>query len=264
MLKQRLLTAIVAVVVLLTVLFVAPPWLARLVIAALFIAAAWEWSAFLGLTHAAGRFIFVAAIAVAQYVLWQAEPNVQGYLPLGIAVAAWWCTALAWLFVFPTRIPGPVAWLSGGLVLLPAYLALDWLYFQSPLLLLGLLLIVWLADIGAYFSGRQFGRVKLAPKISPGKTWEGVIGGLCVVLLATTAAAVYLGLSLTVLLPFCAAVALLSVVGDLTVSMFKRHAGIKDSGSLFPGHGGILDRIDSVCAASPLFVAGLTILGLHP
>ena len=262
MLKQRLLTAIVAVVVLLTVLFVAPTWIARLVIAGLFVAAAWEWSAFLGLRAAPGRYAFVAIIALAQVLLWQAVPDVQRYVPLGIASGVWWCVALAWLFAFPTPIPGPVAWLSGALVLLPAYLALDWLYMQSPLLLLGMLLIVWLADIGAYFAGRQFGRVKLAPKISPGKTWEGVFGGLCVVLLATTAAAVYLGLSLAVLLPFCAAVALLSVVGDLTVSMFKRHAGVKDSGSLFPGHGGILDRIDSVCAASPLFVAGLTLLGL--
>ena len=179
MLKQRLLTAIVAVVVLLTVLFVAPTWLARLVIAVLFIAAAWEWSAFLGLHAAAGRFIFVAIIALAQIYLWQEVPDVQSYVPLGIAAGVWWCVALAWLFMFPTGVPGPVAWLSGALVLLPAYLALDWLYMQSPFLLLGMLLIVWLADIGAYFSGRRFGRVKLAPKISPGKTWEGVSPFCC-------------------------------------------------------------------------------------
>ena len=130
------------------------------------------------------------------------------------------------------------------------------------LLPLLLLLIVWAADAGAYFAGKQFGRVKLAPSISPGKTWEGVIGGLLVVALLAVGAAYWSGKSLTVLLPFCLAVAALSVVGDLTVSMFKRTAGLKDSGTLFPGHGGVLDRIDSVAAAAPLFALGLGWLGL--
>ena len=122
--------------------------------------------------------------------------------------------------------------------------------------------MVWAADIGAYFAGKTFGRVKLAPSISPGKTWEGVVGGLVAVSLLATAYGVWGDNNIAVLIPFCLAIGLLSVVGDLTVSMFKRHAGIKDSGKLFPGHGGLLDRIDSVTAASTLFAAGVAVAGL--
>ena len=132
----------------------------------------------------------------------------------------------------------------------------------SPKLLLFALLIVWVADMGAYFAGKQFGRVKLAPSISPGKTWEGVFGGLVLVVVLTLVWAHFGEMELNVLLPFCLAVGALSVVGDLTVSMFKRTAGVKDSGKLFPGHGGVLDRIDSVSAAAPLFALGLNWLGL--
>jgi len=128
--------------------------------------------------------------------------------------------------------------------------------------LLFALLIVWAADAGAYFAGKVFGRVKLAPSISPGKTWEGVFGGLLIVAALAVAAAYWTDIRLAVLLPFCLAVAVLSIVGDLTVSMFKRTAGLKDSGTLFPGHGGILDRIDSVAAAAPLFALGVGWLGL--
>ena len=124
------------------------------------------------------------------------------------------------------------------------------------------LLIVWAADAGAFFAGKLFGRVKLAPSISPGKTWEGVFGGLLVVAALAVAAAYWTSIQVTVLLPFCLAVAALSVVGDLTVSMFKRTAGLKDSGKLFPGHGGILDRVDSVASAAPLFTLGVGWLGL--
>lgn len=263
MLKQRVLTAIVAVLLLLAVLFLAPTALARAFIAAVFLAAAWEWSGFLGLSTAARKLSFVAAIAALQASLWWLLPDATIYQVILCTAIAWWFAALIWLNFFPTPIPAVVGWLCGALVLLPAYVALDWLYLQSPSLLLSLLLLVWLADIGAYFAGRAFGRVKLAPAISPGKTWEGVLGGLVTVLLAVFVANLGLEQSATVLLAFCGAVALLSVVGDLTVSMFKRHSGVKDSGSLFPGHGGVLDRIDSVCAAAPLFAAGITVLGLR-
>ena len=260
MLKQRLLTAVIAVVVLLSVLFVAPPWLARLTIGALFVAAAWEWSGFFPGRPPAGRWLYVAIVALAGFALWVALPNDTVYTVAGVVAAAWWLAALLWLFRFPTPVPAALVGAGGLLTLLPAYIALDWLYLQSPRILLGMLLIVWFADIGAYFAGRRLGRVKLAPQISPGKTWEGVFGGLAVVVVATTVAAIALTGNLLVVVPFCAAIALLSVVGDLTVSMFKRHAGVKDSGTLFPGHGGILDRIDSVCAAAPLFAAGLVVL----
>jgi phosphatidate cytidylyltransferase len=131
------------------------------------------------------------------------------------------------------------------------------------MILLFALLIVWVADSGAFFAGKTLGRVKLAPAISPGKTWEGVIGGLAAVVLLTLLRSVWVDTDLAVFVPFCLAVACISIVGDLTVSMFKRTAGVKDSGSLFPGHGGVLDRIDSVAAAAPLFALGLAWVGLQ-
>ena len=116
---------------------------------------------------------------------------------------------------------------------------------------------------GAYFAGKRYGRVKLAARISPGKTWEGVGGGLLLVAAIVFARGLWVGNDLRVLLPFCIAVALTSIVGDLTVSIFKRNAGTKDSGTLIPGHGGLLDRIDSVTAAAPLFTLGVAWAGLR-
>jgi phosphatidate cytidylyltransferase len=167
------------------------------------------------------------------------------------------------VFFYPTPIAAPVRWLCGPLVMIPAYMALLSLYAYAPAILLFALAVVWAADMGAYFTGRRFGRVKLAPRISPGKTWEGAIGGLAaVVLLLLVTRLAGLEMDVAVLIPFCLAVATLSIVGDLTVSMFKRNAGVKDSGTLFPGHGGVLDRIDSVAAAAPLFALGLSWTGL--
>jgi phosphatidate cytidylyltransferase len=144
----------------------------------------------------------------------------------------------------------------------PLFVALASLYATGPAYLLFALFVVWGADVGAYFAGRRFGRVKLAPSISPGKTWEGVIGGLLTVAVVASVFAASLGLEPGLIVPFSMAAAALSVVGDLTVSMFKRTAGLKDSGKLFPGHGGILDRIDSVSAAAPLIAIGLTVAGV--
>ena len=262
MLKQRVLTAVVAVVLLLLVLYPAPTLLARAVIATLFLAAAWEWSGFLSPRSTPLRLSFLALIALGEAALFVWLPAVALYQLLATIAALWWSAALVWIFLFPTAISQPLVWLCGALVLLPAYAALDWLYLQSPHFLLSLLVIVWSADIGAYFAGRALGRVKLAPEVSPGKTWEGVAGGLLAVVAVISVGASVSGLPLFSWLSFGAAVALLSVVGDLTVSMFKRHSGVKDSGRLFPGHGGILDRIDSVCAAAPLFAVGLTFMGL--
>jgi phosphatidate cytidylyltransferase len=171
---------------------------------------------------------------------------------------AWWFAALIWTFLYPTPIPQAIRWLVGALVLVPLYLALMLLYSADPMTLLFALLVVWVADSGAYFAGKTMGRVKLAPQISPGKTWEGVIGGLVAVALLVCLRSIWVATDLAVLIPFCLAAAALSVVGDLTVSMFKRTAGVKDSGTLFPGHGGVLDRIDSVAAAAPLFALGLS------
>jgi phosphatidate cytidylyltransferase len=262
MLKQRILTALVALSVLAIVIFVMPPAVARLAIAALILAGAWEWGGFLAGGTISTRAAYAAFIGALVALLFaNQDPAVLDNV-FRVALA-WWLTALVWMLFFPTAIPGVVRWLCGALVLVPAWAALDFLYRQMPELLIFVLLIVWVADMGAFFVGKGFGRVKLAPKISPGKTWEGVLGGLTAVVLLAAVGSRYFGIEIAVLVPFCVAVAMLSVVGDLTVSMFKRTAGIKDSGSLFPGHGGVLDRIDSVTAAAPLFALALSWVGLQ-
>jgi len=256
MLKQRIITAITAALLLFAVLFLLPEYAARAVIALLFMIAAWEWSGFLG-TGQNGRYLFTALVAI--LIL----PSLVFEQPFAVTrtvfqiALVWWVLAFAWLFFYPTAIARPIRWFCGLLVIAPAYVAVDWLYQISAWTLLFALAIVWAADIGAYFAGKSFGRVKLAPQISPGKTWEGAIGGLFAVAILISVESYFLDFETATLLPLCLAVAVISVVGDLTVSVFKRTAGLKDSGSLFPGHGGFLDRADGVMAATPLFALGL-------
>jgi phosphatidate cytidylyltransferase len=261
MLKQRVVTALIAVAALLLVLFALPQAAAQLVVAALILAGAWEWSGFLGTPSNVLRALYVIFIAVLMALATWVVPDIEGLL-FRVALV-WWVCALVWMLFYPTPIPGIVRWIAGALVLLPLYEALIVLYLASPIILLSALLIVWAADTGAFVAGKLFGRVKLAPKISPGKTWEGVIGGLLTVALLAAAGAWLADARIAVLVPFCLAVACASIVGDLTVSMFKRTAGLKDSGSIFPGHGGVLDRVDSVAAAAPLFALGVPWTGLQ-
>ncbi len=260
MLKQRFITAVIALALLLTVLFVAPANVAEAVIALVILGGAWEWSRFLQTDSKALQFTYVVVVA-ALMAAFAGPLAAHKALVLQVALA-WWLIAFAWCFFYPTPIPALARWLSGLLMLVPAYIALIALYRIGPLMLLFALLIVWAADMGAYFAGKAFGKVKLAPAISPGKTWEGVIGGLALVVVLVVGRSFFFSSNLAAMVPFCLAVAAISVVGDLTVSMMKRTTGVKDSGSLFPGHGGILDRIDSVMAAAPLFALGVGWLGL--
>ena len=259
MLKTRVLTSVISLLLLGVILFVIPPRATEVVIGLLILAGAWEWSGFFGVKSSAVRALYVFLIAVLCAVPYLVAD--AAVIVLQIAFV-WWIVAFVWAMFFPTPIPAPVRWVCGVLVLVPLFTALVMLFQDGPLYLLFALLIVWAADAGAYFAGKRFGRVKLAPSISPGKTWEGVIGGLTVVIVLAFSVGQWAEVSIAVLVPFCLAVAGLSIVGDLTVSMFKRTAGVKDSGTLFPGHGGVLDRVDSVAAAAPLFTLGIRWLGL--
>ncbi|MGD8976192.1 MAG: phosphatidate cytidylyltransferase [Gammaproteobacteria bacterium] len=253
MIKQRLITALVLGVALLLVLFAAPLPVAAVVLGGLVIVGAWEWSA-LGGCDQPGTRVAYAAVAIAAAWLagdvWRASPG--ALLWLGLSV---WILGLIWMLRYPVPVPRAFA-LGSGMIIMP----LGWLFLISLLgnwgaqWTLFLFLLVAAADVGAFFSGRAFGRHKLAVHVSPGKTWEGVAGGVVAVALVGAAGSVWFDTPVLPTMAAAVAVAAFSVLGDLTISMLKRSAGIKDSGRIFPGHGGVLDRVDSLLAALPLFI----------
>ena len=254
MLLTRILTALVLVVLLALVLFVLPGSMAVLALGGLTLAGAWEWAGLAGLSRAPGRAGYVAACAVLMSVLWAAAATPAGFTVVMAAALTWWVLAFAWL-----------AALAGLAALAPMWVALAHLYASGPRgveFVIFVLVLAWAADVGAYFAGRQFGRSKLAPRVSPNKTWEGALGGLFASGLVAMAGYAWFDLPGAVFLPLCTATVLASIVGDLAESMFKRQAGVKDSGRILPGHGGVLDRIDSLTAAIPVFALGLGWLGL--
>lgn len=264
MLRQRVMTAVVGVLVLVVIVFLLPPAIALVCYAAAIAFAAWEWSAFVRLDGHLARVAYVAAI-VAMMALASHYAETPGiYRQLLLVTAGWWALALIWLVFFPERVSRSAAAIAGALVLVPAWISLSQLQLREdrgPQLVFYVLCLVWAADIGAYFIGRRFGQRRLAPRVSPSKTWEGVAGGVAGAALIAAVGAELFTAPLLAFVLLGIGVALASIVGDLTESMFKRFAGLKDSGNFIPGHGGILDRIDSVTAAVPLFVLGLAVLG---
>lgn len=262
MLRQRVITALVLGPLVILVVLAVPHTITAAVLSLLVVAGAWEWSAFPGFAQNSTRLAYVGLIALCLAAAWYVGIlNGQSDLMLYGAIA-WWLLALLWIALAPANVTRTTAMIAGLFVLVPTWVALVRLHAEGPQLLLFLLLLVVAADIGAYFAGRAFGKHKLAPKVSPGKTWEGVFGGLMAALLMAAAGVWWFQMSTVPFMILCLVVAVASVVGDLTESLFKRHAGLKDSGSLLPGHGGVLDRVDSVTAAAPVFVIGLERLGL--
>jgi phosphatidate cytidylyltransferase len=270
MLRQRIVTAVVLGIVLLVVLLWLPPRIALIIFALTVLAGAWEWSAMARIASVATRVAYVCGIALAMALVWPFTMK-DGYLELLLWITtAWWLVAFLWVTLAPASHSRVTVATSGLLVLVPAWVAIAHLFLQAvrgidvpgSQLVLFMLMLVWAADIGAYFAGRRFGRLKLAPRVSPAKTWEGVLGGVAAAAVVAAVGAWWFDLPRVAFLSLCLAVALISIVGDLTESMFKRYAGMKDSGSLFPGHGGVLDRIDSVTAAAPVFLLGLRWLEL--
>lgn len=262
MLRQRVITALVLGPLVILVVLAVPHIVTAAVLALLVVAGAWEWSAFPGFTASSARLGYVAFIALCLGLTWHAGVD-NGQLDLMLyGSLGWWVLALLWIVLAPSHVNRATAAVAGLFVLVPVWVALVRLHAEGPQLLMFLLLLVVAADIGAYFAGRAFGKHKLAPKVSPGKTWEGVVGGLLAALLLAALGVWWFEMRTVPFMFLCLVVAIASVVGDLTESMFKRHVGLKDSGSLLPGHGGVLDRVDSVTAAAPVFVIGLERLGL--
>ena len=251
-LPRRILTSAVALPVLAAAMFLLPNALWSAVLVAPLLVAAHEWARLAQFErHAQWQFIGLVAIACA--LLGLLATHATDRVVYAVAVACWCVVAPCWLWLkLKVRSRAGMA-AAGAMVLLPAWLALARLQHDAWQLLM-LLAVVWIADSAAYFAGHACGRRKLAPSISPGKTWEGVGGAFAAVavyawLLRFAPLRGYDGWSY---LPLFFAMTALSIVGDLFESWLKRCAGVKDSGSAFPGHGGMLDRIDGVSAAMPL------------
>jgi phosphatidate cytidylyltransferase len=241
---------------------------------------AWEWSRIAGVRPVVWRISYCLVVAIFLGVAtWLLHLNTQWLLPILIISNIWWLLSFAWVVQFNSE---PVATtavplagyanvgtsLVGIVILLGTFVGLIGLrenYAQGPELVLMLLCLIWIADTAAYFTGRKFGKHKLAVRVSPGKTWEGVGGAIVAISIAVLIVSHQLKLNVheqILFLSICLATVIFSILGDLTESMFKRRAGIKDSGQILPGHGGIMDRIDSLTAAAPVFLLGIILSGL--
>ncbi len=263
MLRTRVVTGSILGALLLLGLFLLPPFWAVLAFGAVFTIGAWEWAGFGALRAAPARGCYALVVALIFMLSWQWTSDPSHLLILLSVACAWWLLAFFWLILAPTRQRPALVLFCGLPVLVPAFLALARMqisahaFARGPLIVLWLVLMVCAADIGAYFAGRSFGRRKLAPRVSPGKTWEGAVGGLAMTALVAWGGARYFDLPQLEAIVFGCAIGIFSIIGDLTESMFKRAAALKDSGALLPGHGGLLDRLDSVTAAAPLYALGL-------
>jgi phosphatidate cytidylyltransferase len=255
------------------VLYLPTPMLAVLV-AALMMLGLWEWALLAGLSELLPRAGYLLANALLMLALvWAAGPGLYTLKLVAVIGAGWWLLVLLWLRNFQFAASDnagarAVKLLAGSFSVIPAWAALCWLHWSQPLgprWALFAVAIVWAADTGAYFVGVRFGKHKMAPRISPGKSWEGFFGGIAATLVLALLARPMLHVgwpSVPLLLALTAVVGLISVAGDLFESLLKRHAHMKDSSDLIPGHGGVLDRLDSLLAALPVFLVTKMWLGL--
>jgi phosphatidate cytidylyltransferase len=264
MLRTRIITALVLIVLALGALFLLPDALWGLLLLAITLAAAWEW-ADIAIMGRVEKWIFVAIAGAAGWVVLLELARLTMTNPPGTSGAVtglYWAAGVFWAAVVPLwlarRLARPrwAAGLAGLMVLVPTLAALVHLRALGPWLLLGYMATIWISDSAAYFAGRRFGRRKLAPSVSPGKTWEGVAGAMAAVAaygLAWGGAGLgKSGLALAGFVALLLLLAVLGILGDLFESLMKRDAGVKDSGRILPGHGGILDRIDALTAALPV------------
>jgi phosphatidate cytidylyltransferase len=276
LLRTRVITAVAILAVLIAMLFFASALVWSLFVLGVALLGCWEWSRMAGLTpRGQGLFLFLSGVLGAAFWLLYARAGDTAFM--SAAATAFLLSTVFWIIAAPLWLakkarPAPLACaVAGCLVVWPTWFAFVVLRDASPWLLLAIAALVWVADIAAYFSGRRFGKHKLAPAVSPGKTWEGVYGALVGVTLygivlswiaharPTPLSAIFgdaLGLPVIACM---LALTALAVVGDLFESWMKRGAGLKDSSSLLPGHGGILDRIDALTSTLPVAAFALSL-----
>lgn len=277
MTRTRVLAALImAPVAIAAILLLPTEWMVALAAVA-FLAGLWEWFDLADIDDTLARTVLlVANLGLMVAIVWASRSSTGftfALLQLATVVGVvWWLLALFWIGRYnfasdPATYARVFKLAAGALAVIPAWCALAWIHASEPnghRWLLAALAIVWAADTGAYFAGRKFGKHKLSPRVSPNKTIEGLVGGVVAgivvgVVFALVAGATAAQLPLVALVALAAV--LFSVIGDLFESLLKRHAGVKDSGHLIPGHGGILDRIDGVLAALPVFALGKALLG---
>lgn len=275
MLRQRVITALLLAPLAILLILLPPTSVFACLLAAAFLAGAWEWSRLAGMKSRVTRGVLLGFVLLVFIALWVLRSSQWLWPALIVAGVAWWLVACVWLrhFAFaaaPTSENRNLKLLAGAFVVFPAWVAALSIH-GSPshghVWTFLAMLLVWAADTGAYFAGSWFGKDKrkLAPQISPGKTWVGVYGAFTTSSLVAAVAGWLLGvhdLRLLVLIVVTIVTVASSIIGDLLESLMKRHANVKDSGALFPGHGGLLDRLDSVFAALPVFALGKLLLGL--
>jgi phosphatidate cytidylyltransferase len=270
MLRTRIFTAVILLLLFLAALFYLSAIFWMVLLLALTVAGATEWSrlAKFSVTNSVIYPVLTAILggellfALGEAVL--VDPYTSSFWWLYGASLVFWALAVPVLLKLNRPIRNPLLLaLMGWLLLLPTCLALYQLRIIDPLLLLGFMATVWISDSAAYFTGRALGKHKLAPSISPGKTWEGVAGALAAVSVYALAWSYIVGEEAhgILLIPLLLVLVMLGILGDLFESMMKRHAGLKDSGNILPGHGGILDRIDALTSTLP--IAALSLLFLQ-
>jgi phosphatidate cytidylyltransferase len=268
MLKQRIITALILIPLMLAVLFYIPIQAFCIVMGLVALMGAWEWSGLMQIRLPAKRCLYLIFIALT--MMGAALLPVQSTL---LFAFVWWLVATVLIIRYPHASQHwgqGIFWrsLMGVFTITPCWVALCYMRNQDDgvYALLFLLLLIWGADSAAYFTGRKWGRHPLAPKVSPGKTKEGVAGALLFVVVLVFALAWLNNMPLYITLwglALALVTVIFSVIGDLFESMLKRQTGVKDSGKLLPGHGGILDRIDSLTAAAPVFAFGAWVLGMY-
>jgi phosphatidate cytidylyltransferase len=270
MLKTRTLTALVIVPLGIAMVLLSPTQVLAAITGVLVLIAMWEWTRLAGFRAHPVRSAVMAIVALACVALWIVREEPAAWWVIGAGIA-WWIVASAWLGNFsfgaaPTRENASIKLVAGLFATLPAWLALAKLHAdseQGPAWALFALALVWVADIAAYLAGSRYGKKKLCPNISPNKTTVGVYGAMAGAgVLAIICGLLFdlRGLHLVALIALALVTVAASIVGDLFESLIKRQAGVKDSGTLFPGHGGMFDRLDSVFAALPVFTAGKALL----
>ncbi len=260
MLKHRIITALILIPIFVALVLFLPPIGFCFLTGIIVLWGAWEWSFFMGVKNTLFSF-FYPLIMLVLLVVSLELPVI--YVLYGALV--WWLVALILVIAYPraSSIWGKsvlLRGLMGMFVLIPCWLALNFIRNEYSIYsILFLFVLIWGADIGAYFVGKKWGKNKLVPLVSPGKTWQGVIGALIVTIIIALGASAISNLTYSVwpiAILLAISTVLFSILGDLFESMLKRNVGLKDSGRLLPGHGGVLDRIDSLTAAAPIFVLG--------